>query len=213
MIFEDRQDAGRQLAKHLGEFANLPDAVVLGIPRGGVVVASEIALALHLPLDIFLSHKLGVPGHEELAFGAIAAGNAPARYLDQQVIRETHVSPADIDRISAEVAQLLDRRALLYRGDRPPRELAGQTVLLVDDGIATGASAYAAIQVLRQMHPAMIVLAAPVAPASTCAWLRRYVDRVVCLHAPHSFYSVGQFFRSFPQLEDQKIIDLLRRSN
>jgi len=177
------------------------------------VVAAEIALALHLPLDIFLSHKLGVPGHEELAFGAIAAGNAPARYLDQQVIRETHVSPADIDRISAEVAQLLDRRALLYRGDRPPRELAGQTVLLVDDGIATGASAYAAIQVLRQMHPAMIVLAAPVAPASTCAWLRRYVDRVVCLHAPHSFYSVGQFFRSFPQLEDQKIIDLLRRSN
>jgi putative phosphoribosyl transferase len=208
MIFEDRQDAGRQLATHLAEFAGRPDAIVLGIPRGGVIVASEIAQALNLPLDIFLAHKLGVPGHEELAFGAIADGGS--RYLDEEVIRAECVSPEAIDRVTAQVRQLLNQRALLYRGRRPPLQLAGQTVLLVDDGIATGASVYAAVRALRQMQPAALILAAPVAPASTCAWLCSSVDRLVCLHAPQSFYAVGQFFRNFSQVEDDEIVRLLQ---
>jgi putative phosphoribosyl transferase len=208
MIFEDRQDAGRRLATHLAEFAGRPDAIVLGIPRGGVVVAFEIAQALHLPLDIFLAHKLGVPGHEELAFGAIAA--AGSRYLDEEVIRAERVSPEAIDRVTAQVRQLLHQRALLYRGRRPPFQLAGQTVLLVDDGIATGASVYAAILALRQIGPTAIILAAPVAPASTCAWLRSSVDRLVCLHAPPDFHAVGQFFRNFSQVEDDEIVRLLQ---
>jgi putative phosphoribosyl transferase len=220
MIFENREDAGRQLAKQLAEFAQRPDAIVLGIPRGGVVVASEIAEALHLPLDIFLSHKLGVPGHEELAFGAIAAGQAKssegqpeqARYLDDLVIRAEGVSAADIERVTAEVEQMLNQRAVLYRRDRPPLEVEGRTVILVDDGIATGASAFAAIQALRQMKPATLVLAVPVAPASTCAWLRRLVDRLFCLYAPRNFFAVGQFFESFPQSEDQEIVALLHRA-
>ena len=213
MIFKNREDAGRRLAKELAEYAHRPDGVVLGIPRGGVVVAFEIAQALPLPLDIFLSHKLGVPGHEELAFGAIAAGHGgreSARYLDEQVMRAEGVSPADVERVSEEVEQMLNRRATLYRGDRPALEVEGRTVLLVDDGIATGASAYAAIQALREMKPAMLVLAVPVAPASTCAWLRTLVDRLFCLYAPRDFFAVGQFFESFPQLEDEEIIDLLR---
>jgi putative phosphoribosyl transferase len=208
MIFENRQDAGRQLAARLAEFADRPAAIVLGIPRGGVIVALEIAQALRLPLDIFLAHKLGVPGHEELAFGAIAA--AGSRYLDEEVIREMHVSPEAIDLVTAQVRQLLNQRALLYRGRRPPLQLAGRTVLLVDDGIATGDSVYAAILALRQIGPAAIVLAAPVAPASTCAWLRTSVDRLVCLHAPPDFHAVGQFFRDFSQVEDDEIVRLLQ---
>jgi putative phosphoribosyl transferase len=208
MIFENRQDAGRQLATRLAEFTDRPDAIVLGIPRGGVIVALEIAQALRLPLDIFLAHKLGVPGHEELAFGAIAATGS--RYLDEEVIREMCVSPEAIDRVTDQVRQLLNQRALLYRGRRPPLQLAGQTVLLVDDGIATGASVYAAILALRQMQPATLILAVPVAPASTCAWLRTSVDRLVCLHAPPDFHAVGQFFRDFSQVEDDEIVRLLQ---
>ena len=150
-IFADRADAGRQLAAQLADFANRPNAIVLGIPRGGVVIAAEIAYALNLPLDIFLSHKLGVPGHEELAFGAIAANGS--RYLDPRAIRHAQISPETVERVTAEVQQLLDQRASLYRGNRPPLTLANRTVLLVDDGIATGASAYAAIQALRQIQP------------------------------------------------------------
>ena len=161
-IFADRADAGRQLAALLADFANRPNAIVLGIPRGGVVVAAVIAQALNLPLDIFLSHKLGVPGHEELAFGAIAAnGN---RYLDSGAIRHAQISPETIERVTAEVAELLAQRARLYRGDRPPLTLANRTVLLADDGIATGASAFAALQALRQSNPAEIILAVPVTP-------------------------------------------------
>jgi putative phosphoribosyl transferase len=211
MIFEDRTDAGRQLAPPLAEYANCKDAIVLGIPRGGVIVAFEIAQALHLPLDLFLSRKLGVPGHEELAFGAIAAGDG--RYLDEKVIRAEGISPQDVERVTAQVKQLLNQRAALYRGDRPPLQVEGQTVILVDDGIATGASMYAAINALRQMKPAALIVAAPVAPPSTCAWLRTVVDRLVCLHAPQNFYAVGQFFQNFSQVEDEEIIALLRRGD
>lgn len=210
MIFEDREDAGRRLAKELGEFANRKDVLVLGIPRGGVTVAFEIAQALQLPLDVFLSHKLGVPGQEELAFGAIAAGDG--RYLEQRVIRAEGISPEQIERVTVEVKRMLDQRAVLYRGDRPRLQVGERTVVLVDDGIATGASMFAAVSALREMKPAMFLVAAPVAPASTCAWLRRMVDRLVCLYEPQDFYAVGQFYRNFSQVTDQEVIHLLRRA-
>jgi putative phosphoribosyl transferase len=210
MIFEDREDAGRRLAKELGEFANRKDVLVLGIPRGGVTVAFEIAQALQLPLDVFLSHKLGVPGQEELAFGAIAAGDG--RYLEQRVIRAEGISPEQIERVTMEVKRMLDQRAVLYRGDRPRLQVGERTVVLVDDGIATGASMFAAVSALREMKPAMFLVAAPVAPASTCTWLRRMVDRLVCLYEPQDFYAVGQFYRNFSQVTDQEVIHLLRRA-
>jgi len=210
MIFKDRIDAGRQLATRLSSYANWQDIVVLGIPRGGVTVAFEVAQALHAPLDIFLSRKLGVPGHEELAFGAIAAGDG--RYLDKRVIEAAGLSEQQIERVTQDVKNTLQERALLYRGSCPPLEVTGRTVILVDDGIATGASVYAAISALRQMKPAKLVLAVPVAPASTCAWLRPEVDQLVCVHAPEEFYAVGQFYESFPQVEDVEVQDLLRRA-
>jgi putative phosphoribosyl transferase len=194
----------------LGEFANRKDVLVLGIPRGGVTVAFEIAQALQLPLDVFLSHKLGVPGQEELAFGAIAAGDG--RYLEQHVIRAEGISPEQIERVTVEVKRMLDQRAVLYRGDRPRLQVGERTVVLVDDGIATGASMFAAVSALREMKPAMFLVAAPVAPASTCAWLRRMVDRLVCLYEPQDFYAVGQFYRNFSQVTDQEVIHLLRRA-
>ena len=210
MIFKDREDAGSQLAKQLQIFAHRADVTVLGIPRGGVTVAFEIASALHLPMDIFLSRKLGVPGHEELAFGAVAAGDG--RYLDRQVIQATHVTPEQIEIVTARVQETLTQRAELYRGDRAPLHIEGQTVILVDDGIATGASAYAAISALRQMQPAQLVLAVPVASPSACAWLKIQVDQLVCLNEPRDFYAVGQFYEDFTQVTDDEVIDLLHRS-
>jgi putative phosphoribosyl transferase len=210
MIFKNREDAGRQLAKHLQAYANREDSLVLGIPRGGVAVAFYVAQALRLPLDIFLSRKLGVPGQEELAFGAIAAGDG--RFVDQQVIRYAGITPQEIDRISREAQETLRQRDSLYRGNRPPLEVQGHTVILVDDGVATGASIYAAINALRQMRPEKLVVAVPVGPASTCAWLKTVVDQLVCLHAPEEFHAVGQFYRSFSEVPDEEVKDFLRRS-
>lgn len=210
MIFENREDAGRQLVKRLEHFANRPNVVVLGIPRGGVSVAFEVASALHAPLDVFLSRKLGVPGHGELAFGAISAGDG--RYLDEGIVQAAGISPEQIECVTAEVRLELGRRATLYRGDRPPLQVAGKIVILVDDGIATGASVYAAIQALRQMKPAKLILAIPVAPPSTCAWLETFVDELVCLEMPEPFYAVGAFYQNFAQVEDQQVIALLQRA-
>ena len=208
MIFENRADAGRQLSKRLRSFSDQQDVTVLGIPRGGVVVAFEIASALHVPLDIFLSRKLGVPGHEELAFGAVAVGDG--RYLDQGVIRAADITAEQIDSVTAKIQQTLAQRAALYRGDRPPLQVKGRTIILVDDGIATGASVFAAIHALRQMQPAKLVLAVPVAPPSTCVWLRSQVDDLICLYEPEDFYAVGQFYSDFSQVTDNEVIDLLR---
>jgi putative phosphoribosyl transferase len=209
MVFENRQDAGRQLATQLGEFADRSNAIVLGIPRGGVVVAAEVARLLSLPLDIFLSHKLGVPGHEELAFGAIASGGG--RYLDEQIIHSARVSSADIAHIATAVEHQLNQRAALYRGNLPPIKVGGKTVILVDDGIATGASAFVAVRALRAMQPAALILAVPVGPASTCTWLQRSVDRLVC-DPQRDFFAVGQFYRSFAQVDDEVIVRLLQRA-
>ena len=210
MIFEDRVDAGRRLAKRLEGYAHRADVVVLGVPRGGVVVASEVAMALGVPLDVFLSRKLGVPGQTELAFGAVSASGG--RYLDEYILRTTGITNAQVEWITAEVRKELDRRASVYRGGRPPLDVSGKTVLLVDDGVATGASVYAAILALRQMEPARLLLAVPVAPASAWEWLRTVVDEIVCLDLPEPFAAVGGFYRNFAQVEDAEVVRLLERA-
>ncbi len=214
MIFENREDAGRQLAQRLRHFAGRNDGVVLGIPRGGVAVAFPIAQALHLPLEVFLAHKLGVPGQEELAFGAIAAGGE--RVLDERVIRAVGVSSQQIEQVAGEVAAMLARRAALYRSGRPPGcspfDVEGKTVILVDDGVATGSSILCALHALRPMRAAKLVLAVPVAPAATCVRLRAEVDDLICLYGPHEFTAVGEFYRDFSQLGDEEVVALLRRA-
>jgi putative phosphoribosyl transferase len=210
MFFKDRRDAGRQLARRLSQYAGDRDVVVLGIPRGGVPVAFEVAQALHAPLDVFLSGKLGVPGNEELAFGALADNGA--RVLDESIIRALGITPEQIQQITEAEERELREQAQLYRKARPVLNVEGKTVILIDDGIATGSSTYAATQALRQMHPRMLVIAVPIAPASTCSWLRTKVDALVVLHAPVQFQAVGEFYRDFSQTSDQEVIELLERS-
>jgi len=207
--FADRADAGRQLARKLAGYAGRGDVVVLGIPRGGVAVAFEVAKALDAPLDVFLSRKLGAPGQEELAFGALASGGI--RVLDEDLVRELGISSEVIERMTQAVKAELDRRERLFRDGHPVLDLGGKIVLLVDDGIATGSSTLAAIQTLRQMKPARLVLAVPVAPASTCKRLRQQVDELVCVHTPEHFYAIGQFYGNFSQVPDEEVVDLLRR--
>ncbi len=210
MIFADRCDAGRRLARRLERFARMPEIVVLGVPRGGVTLAYEVARALHAPLDVLLSRKLGVPGNSELAFGAVFAGGG--RYLDQKTVQAAGMDADAVERIAAEALQELNRRAPAYRSDRPPLQLAGRTVILVDDGIATGASAFAAIESLRPLQPARVVLAVPLAPPATGAWLRTVVDEFVALDLPHPFQAVGSFYQNFAPVEDAEVVDLLRRA-
>jgi len=211
MIFEDRVDAGQRLAGNLKAYAGRKDVIVLGIPRGGVPVAFEVAKVLKAPLDIFLSRKLGVPGQEELAFGALATGGV--RVLDRGLIGELSISEREIARITETVKKELERRERFYRGSRPPIKLEGRTVLLVDDGIATGSSIRAAIEALRQTKPARIVVAVPVAPLHTCNRLRSEVDDLVCICAPESFYAIGQFYGDFSQVTDEEVTELIRRAN
>jgi len=208
-VFRDRQEGGRKLAERLHAYANREDVIVLGIPRGGVPVAFEVARALHAPLDIFLSRKLGVPGQEELAFGAIAMGGT--RVLDREIIETVGISEEQIERITAKVKKELERRENLYRGARPPLRINGLTALLVDDGIATGSSMRAAIHALRQMKPARVVVAVPVAPQSTCSRLTNEVDELVCVDTPEDFYAIGQFYEDFSQVADEEVTALLRR--
>jgi putative phosphoribosyl transferase len=210
MIFQDRAQAGRMLAGELKAYVGREDAIVLGAARGGVAVAFEVAAELKLPLDVFVLRKLGVPGQEELAFGAIAEGGV--RVLDQEILDVLDLSPAQIEDVARRERQELDRRLILYRGERPPLDVHGRTVILVDDGIATGSSARAAIAALRQMEPARIVLAVPVAPPSTCQRLRSLVDELIVLEAPEPFYAIGQFYVDFSAVSDQVVTDLLVRA-
>jgi len=210
MVFLNRTDAGHKLAARLAVYANRSDVIVLGLPRGGVPVAFEVARALHAPLDVFLSRKLGVPGQEELAFGALASGGV--RVLDQDIIREVGISDEDVERVTETVKKELERRERVYRAGRPSLQLEGRVVLLVDDGIATGSSIRAGVNALKQMKPARLVIAVPVAPASTCHRLKAEVDELVCLHTPELFFAIGQFYEDFSQLTDEEVIDLLRQS-
>jgi len=210
MIFADRIEAGRSLAWRLDKYAGRDDVIVLGVPRGGVPVASEVAKVLHAPLDVFLLRKLGVPGQEELAFGAIASGGV--RVLDRQTVRALAISDSDIAAITAREQKELQRREQLYRGSRPALSAAGKIVILVDDGIATGASMLAGIRALRQLHPAKIVIAVPVAPSATCKRMANEVDELVCVAAPDPFYAVGRFYDDFSQVEDEQVIELLAQN-
>jgi putative phosphoribosyl transferase len=210
MVFTDRVEAGRMLAQRLKAYANRKDVTVLGIPRGGVPVAFEIAEALGAQLDVFVARKLGVPGQEELAFGAIASGGV--RVFDLEIVGALGISNFDIEEVTARERKELERRERLYRGARAPLDIRGRTAILVDDGIATGSSIRAAISALRHLHPARLVVAAPVAPRSTCARLQQEVDDLVCVDMPKSFRAIGEFYEDFSQVTDQEVIDLLRRS-
>jgi len=211
MIFDDRVDAGRRLAQRLHAYAKRGDVIVLGIPRGGVPVAAEVATALGAPLDVFVSRKLGVPGQEELAFGAVATGGV--RVLDRDLIESVGISKQEIEQITERVRGELERRERLYRGSGPPLQLEGKIAILVDDGIATGSSMLAAIQALRHLKPARIVVAVPVAPLSTCHRLRSEVDELVCVHMPEEFYAIGNFYSDFSQVADEEVTELLRRTS
>lgn len=207
MIFANRSEAGRSLARRLTRYANRNDVIVMGIPRGGVPVAFEIAEALHVRLEVFLLRKLGVPGYEEFAFGAIASGGV--RVLDREIIRGLRLSARDVETVTAREEEELKRREIAYRGDRPAPSVAGQIVILVDDGIATGASLLAGIRALRQLRPAKIILAVPVAPPETIERLAYEVDEVVCVTMPHPFRAVSLFYDDFPQLSDEEVLQLL----
>ena len=210
-IFRDRREAGRELARQLHKYAGRQDLLVLGVPRGGVPVAFEVASALKAPLDIFVSRKLGVPGQEELAFGAVASGGT--RFLDEEIVNAVGLSEAEIERIAARETQELERREQVFRARRPPLDLAGKTVVLVDDGIATGASVRVAIAALRQRRAAKIVVAAPVVPLSTYEHLQREADDVISVHTPKSFYAIGEFYDDFSQVTDEEVIGLLRQAD
>jgi putative phosphoribosyl transferase len=210
VIFQDRAEAGSSLAKELRAYADRKDVLVLGIPRGGVVVAFEVAKALHAPLDIFLSRKLGVPGREELAFGAVSSGGV--LLLDQEIVDVLEISREQVQRSAQAARDELVRRERLYRGGRPALGVKRRTVLLVDDGLATGSSMRAAIQALRQLKPARLVVAVPVAPEATCIRLRREVDELVCVQTPHFFYAIGQFYADFSQVTDEEVSELLARA-
>ena len=210
MLFHDRFDAGRKLAGLLADYADRQDVVVLGLPRGGVPVAFEVARTLHAPLDVFLVRKLGVPGYEELAMGAIASGGV--RVLNQEVVQTLNISEEQLAAIAAAEQEELDRRARLYRGDRPPPDVKGRTAILIDDGLATGATMRAAVTALRQLGPGRIVVAVPVAAPETCAELRAEVDDIVCLSTPEPFQAVGLWYDYFSQTSDEEVHDLLERA-
>ena len=210
MKFKDRTEAGQILARKLTAYANCADVVVLALPRGGVPVAFEIATALNLPLDVFLVRKLGVPGQSELAMGAIA--NSGVRVLNQDIVRSLRLSDAVIDKVAAQEQQELERRERLYRDDRPIPQLHERTVIIVDDGLATGATMRAAIEALRQQQPARIVVAVPISSPETCRDLAVEVDEIICVETPQPFCSVGLWYEDFPQTTDEEVCALLKQA-
>jgi putative phosphoribosyl transferase len=207
MLFQDRKDAGRLLATLLLPFAHRRNLLVLALPRGGVPVAAEVANQLNEPLDVFVVRKLGVPGQVELALGAIASGGV--RVLNEEVVKALNISSEEIERVTAAELPELQRRENLYRGGRAPVQVDGRTVLLVDDGVATGSTMRAAVAALRQLRPAQIIVAAPVGSATACEDLRAEADEVVCAATPPDFQAVGQFYREFGQTSDDEVRALL----
>lgn len=210
VLFQDRYDAGQQLVRPLREFKDDPTVVVLGLPRGGVPVAYEVAQALHLPLDIFLVRKLGVPGEEELAMGAIASDYV--RVLNYDVIDDLKIKPRVIEGVTRQEHAELIRRENAYRGNRPPLQVKGQTVLLIDDGLATGMTMSAAVYALRRQNPYQIVVAVPVAARDTCVDIAKIADRVVCFKTPYPFWNVGRWYDDFSPTADEEVRDLLART-
>lgn len=207
MIFQDRCDAGRQLAERLASLKDQADITVLGIPRGGVLVAAEVARALNAPLGVFLAHKLGAPFNPELAIGAVT-GNGEI-LLDEDLVSELRLSPTDIAREAERQRKEIERRMTLYQQGRPPLDVKNKTVILVDDGVATGSTVLASLRALRRQQPARLILAIPVGPADTLQKLGRECDQVVVLDAPVIFLAVGNFYQRFEQTSDEKVIQLL----
>jgi putative phosphoribosyl transferase len=205
--FCDRADAGRQLADRLTRYRDRSDIIVLALPRGGVPVAAEIAVRLRSPLDVFLVRKLGVPSHPELAMGAIAEGGV--KVLSQSVIRDLDISPTMVDQVAEREQIELDRRSTAFRGSRQPPAVADRVVILVDDGLATGATMEAAILALRKLKPARIVVAVPVGAAETCARIGTLADEVVAVSIPREFHAVGMWYDDFDQTSDAEVVAML----
>ncbi len=210
MQFQDRAEAGRLLAQKLETFASQRDVLLIALPGGGVPVAYEIGQALNLPLDVFVVRKLGVPGQEELAMGAIAMGGT--RVFNRPLIQGLNLSEETINRVIAREERELERRQHLYRDARPFPDLRNRTVILVDDGLATGATMYVALQALQQLNPAHLIVAVPVAARQTCEQLRDEAEEVICAITPEPFDGVGRWYRNFSQVTDDEVIGLLNRA-
>jgi putative phosphoribosyl transferase len=210
MAFDDRSDAGRRLAKALAEYRGR-GAVVLALPRGGVPVAAEVAAALNAPLDLILVRKIGVPTQPELAMGAVVDGTAPIVVRNEEVIELSGVTADEFDATCASELAEIERRRKLYIGDRARADIAGQVVIVIDDGIATGATTEAALRAIRKRKPKELVLAVPVAPRDTVEKLRSEVDRLICLETPEPFGAIGYFYRDFRQVSDREVMAILKR--
>lgn len=208
--FRNRTQAGKELARRLSKYADREDVLVLGLARGGLPVAFEVAEALHAPLDVFIVRKLGVPGHRELAMGAIASGGV--RVLNQSVINSLNVPSEQIENVAAQEQRELERREQEYRGDAERLDVTGKTAILVDDGLATGASMRAAVQALRLSNPERIVVAVPAAAPSACQDFEEEVDEVVCLITPEPFFGVGAWYEDFSQTTDREVRRLLEEA-
>lgn len=209
-LYKNRAEAGRKLAQALSDYAGRADVVVLGLPRGGVPVAYEVAKTLEAPLDVFIVRKLGVPGQEELAMGAIASGGV--RVLNDEVVRGLSISEEEIQSIAEKEHAELERREQAYRGERARVDLKNKIAILVDDGLATGASMRAAVSGLRQHNPDKIVVAVPTAPPETCREFEDLADQVICLQTPSPFIGVGAWYADFPQTTDDQVRDLLEKA-
>jgi putative phosphoribosyl transferase len=210
-MFEDRRTAGEELAHKLSAYADREDVVVLGLPRGGVPVAFEVAKALKAPLDVFVVRKLGLPGNPELAMGAIASGGV--RVMNEDVVHMTDVSDEAIENVAEKEQEQLEEREEIYRGARPGIDLAGKTVLLIDDGLATGATMRAAVTALREHNPEKIVVAVPTAPPETCSEFEDVVDEMICLTTPRTFMGVGGAYRDFSQTTNEEVRTLLEKAH
>jgi len=209
--FRDRIEAGQLLGRELAaRFGVVDDAIVLALPRGGVPVGAEVAKALGAPLDVFIVRKLGVPGHEELAMGAIASGGV--RVLNRDVIDYGRITPQQIDAVAAREERELSRREAEFRGNRAPLDVRGRTVIIVDDGLATGSTMRAAVQALRAMEPKRVIVAVPVGAEQTCEEFREIVDEMVCLRTPEPFEAVGLWYEDFTQTTDAEVHALLSRN-
>jgi putative phosphoribosyl transferase len=208
--YQNRREAGKELAAYLSSYKNANNVIVLALPRGGVPVAFEVAERLHLPLDVFVVRKLGVPLFEELAMGAIASGGV--RILNEEILTRLRITPQIVEAATEEQEYELRRRENRYRGDRPPLDLEGKKAILIDDGLATGSSMRAAIQALRLLSPLKIIVAVPVGCLEICEQLQKDVDEVICARTPEPFQAVGQWYADFSQTRDEEVTKLLNRA-